>query len=417
MNNVIVLLTNIVSIIMIYVSIKKFRRKFNPVVIFNVTWLVIINISSLALFGLFKPSTIVYMMSFLLIFTFDVVYIILCKKVSLYIEEGLDIYINYKIVKVINYICMIFILPATFKSINILLTEGFTQVRTAMSDGGLGIESQIEWIITSWIVSPVFNAILILGIVLYIFDNKNKKLIFTGLLDMIIYTVTFGGRWMILRFVLIIIFSLMLSTDIRNSILLNIRKLKRKLYSLVFVAVSVLMYITSQRGLGSILESIIIYFTGSLSYFDSHIQSNIDITHLYGLGFFSGLLDIPLIIIQKLLRIDFVRPCEYIGTFTSPTLAIGDNILFNGFGSALLDFWIDFGILGSIINGVILAVLIMYLYKRLEKQNIRSYSIYIFALVLLVITPVKWELDLPWSWMTILFLIIFTSKVKIRLRR
>ncbi|MDM0700695.1 O-antigen polymerase [Clostridium perfringens] len=417
MNNVIVLITNIVSIIMIYVSIKKFKRKFNPVVIFNIAWLCIINISSLNLFGVFKPSTIVYMMSFLLIFTFNVVYIILGKNICLYIDDEMDMHISYKILKVINFICIIFILPATFKSINILLKGGFTQVRTAMSDGGLGIESQMDWLITSWIVSPVFNAILLLGITLYIFDNKNKKLIFIGLLDMIIYTITFGGRWIVLRFVLIIIFSLMLSTNIRNSILLNVKKVRKKLYFLLFLAIGTLIYITSQRGIGGILESIIIYFTGSLSYFDQHIQNSIEVTNLYGLGFFSGLLDIPLIIIQKLLAIDFVRPSEYIGSFTSATLVIGDNRLFNGFGSALLDFWIDFGILGSVINGSILAVLIMCLYKGLAKKNIRSYSVYIFALVLLVITPIKWELDLPWSWMTILFLIIFTSKKKVRLRR
>lgn len=418
MENIIVFFTNVIAIIMGYLSIIVFKHLFNPIVVFNISWILVINISSFALFNLYKPTEVVYIMAILLIFVFNITCLLIKGKIKKTNMKNFNSKVNYRFIKILNYFGIIYLFPATIKSINIFLNQGATAVRTAMVDGSLGIESTFEWIITSWIVSPIFNATIIISIILYIFDNRNTKLIYVSLIDLILYTITFGGRWLILRFIIIILFSLALSYHLKKNMLKELRKIKRKLYLFLGIGVSVLVYITSQRGFeNDVIRTMVIYFTGSLNYFNQHIKLTPNINHLYGTAFFSGLLDFPLLIFQSLFGLEMIRPAEYVGQFTSPNIIIGDGIIYNGFGSALLDFWLDFGVFGAVIDGIILAVIVMIVYKLIYKANVRVYSMYIFILMILVITPIKWEFDLQWSWMTIFFILLFTTNKSIKVRK
>ena len=350
-------------------------------------------------------------MSSMLLFSYNLV-LLTGKIVKLNQVKSLEMRLDYRKIKLINYLALIYLFPYSLNSISIFLNYGATAVRTAMGNGDLGIESGVQWIITSWIVAPIFNAVIVIAIILYIFDNKNTKLMLLAILNLIIYTITFSGRWLLLRFILFVIFSLFLANRINRE---AVKKVKKQLYIILILVFFCLLFITSQRGFDEdILKTVVLYFTGSLSYFEQHLQNINEHVYLLGSGFFSGVIDIPLILLQKILSIDFIRPAEYIGTFTAQNIVIGEGIIFNGFGSALLDFWIDFGFFGPLINGFFLGKIIVYLYNSLRYQNIKVYSIFIFSLVLLVFTPIKWELDLQWSWMTIFFIIVFTKKKGVR---
>lgn len=418
MESIVLIFTNFIALAFIVISKKAYRTFINPIGVFNLSWTIIMDISFLGPYGLFRPPLEVFFMILILIVSFDIGFLLYGR---IRINKALDVqsYITKKgrrLVCFLNILGLIYLIPYTTKALLLVRTYGWAMLRGSLStDTGLGLTELYQWIIVSWLIAPMFQATIIITILLYLSNQKSRTLIIFSAIDMIAYTLTFGGRWIIFRFVLTVLIALILY---KNKINFSKKLSKKRKYVIGGIIISIigLIYLTSQRGYSNnVVRSTIIYFTGSLSYFSHYFNNasnyNLFSSHLLGSGFFSGILDFPLMIFQWISGLDFIRPAEYIGMYTSPTILIGDGIYFNGFASALLDFTLDFGRLGCLIDGFLLGIIMKILYSKAYSNNsIRWHSVYIFALILIAISPIKWELNLQWSWMTFIFLIILTHK-------
>ena len=439
MINIFLLLIIITNLLFTNISFKVYKMKMNPMSLNSVWWTINLIISSLGLYGMYKPSMMIYFIVFLATTAFNMGSLIRMNRTRVTIigDDNFVGSVNYKKLIIINLVALIFIMPYTAKAVKILVQSGPAVLRaTSLTVGGLGT-SMLTQVMLEWIVTGVFNATVIIAVILFTL-NKNKNLMLLAILDIIIYTLTFSGRWILYRALVVICISYILLNgtknkkfiikDLNRERILNDnqntskrkrKKSKRNLLLIISSSVVFLAIITFNRTFEgmSFFGNIVIYFTGSFVMLDSILSQNDFFSvnqWLFGGASIAGITQPILAGFSFITGIEIVRADEIVLGITALNYQIGENIIFNAFATSNYMFIRDFGILGCVVIPFVFGFVISGVYKKLIfKKRLFTYILYVFLMYVIISSTMQWDFVSAWTWFAILFIYICIDQRKL----
>ena len=245
--------------------------------------------------------------------------------------------------------------------------------------------------IYSYVIFPLVNIIVILGIFLTIHEKKMRYLILGFILGAA-YSISTAGRFFFLNFVFLLAFSYwsLLLTNYRKASLASphantgVMLGQRKLILFCLIAVLIIIFISIERmGERNIFDGfrhyVIHYNVAGFSLLSSAVESN-NATGLNDLTFGGAALRAPLLFFFDLLRqigFDSWYPFNEAWIDTQARVfvgagSLGDNY-FNAFYTNIYPLYLDGRVAGVILGGIIYGSLFSYLLSQwLLKQRVFS---------------------------------------------
>lgn len=405
----------ITAIYFVSLSFLIFRKILLPNNIFTVLWCLCGVLSIFNNLGLIKPSIKVHIYIFISIFVFNFIYLISSKnKKNIYKRrdniKSITSNINYELIKVLNIIALILISKHLISSLIVIINSGF-DLKSVRDEVFVGLTNSNNFILiflTRTIPSAIFNVTVLIATIDICF--KEKKLLFWAIIDIIIYTLTFGGRFLILNGML---YYVAMNIIIGNKINIKINK------KYIIIIVTILLGITLSRGQGedSLVNAIIFYFVGSFSFFELTLRNPIQ----FGLaeplkyGYLTlGFIFEPIVLFLKLVfGINIDVPSYYFNQYIQKFYNIGENsyILYNNNVTMHYTFLRDFGEFGIIVGTVLIVTIICILEKKYIKYNsIRSILMLTYMYTVIINSTIMYTMNGIGSSLIIIFIFICTRK-------
>lgn len=249
--------------------------------------------------------------------------------------------------------------------------------------GEYSIFSTPELMLVDYIIRPVMVA----TILLMAEEISNKKfkyqLIIVSILDALWLVLATAGRSLFVTIILYVFWAVV----IKNGF--NIKKVLSG-YKRYIVPCSVLLIFIVQiiskrinRDNGLIIEGTIYYFSG-LPYLSALIKNGTSQSWtLFGKATFSSIIDIPIVFLRTLGVIghDFLTGQQTMSGQAKDFLFVGYEIQTNATASTLFPFYLDFGIVGTFLGGLLLGCFAHYVERNYtNKRDCLSLGQYIFML-------------------------------------
>ena len=141
-------------------------------------------------------------------------------------------------------------------------------------------------------------------------------------------------------------------------------------------------------------EQIIEYSVGSfrlLDYFIKNGFENFQSKYTYGQATFAGVEEIILYPIKGIgVEIDSFN--NIIGEYTQKSIKIGTKTNFNAFYTCVMNFYLDYGLIGVILFPILHSILIIFLLKQYYlKKDIVSFMLLNFVLLNLFFSIIRWN--------------------------
>lgn len=141
-------------------------------------------------------------------------------------------------------------------------------------------------------------------------------------------------------------------------------------------------------------EQIVEYSVGSFRLLDCFIKNgfeNFPKKHTYGQATFAGIEEIILYPIKGIgVEIDSFN--NIIGTYTQKFIKIGKNTNFNAFYTCIMNFYLDYGLIGVILFPILHSMLIIFSLKQYYlKKDIVSFMLLNFVLLNLFFSIIRWN--------------------------
>lgn len=417
-----------------FVGYMVYKTLVNPISLYNLSWILCVGCNSIliAKYGTDFVSSEIYIGVLLSCFLLTATCILYSSKykknIAVYDMLATDTYeLNFKFILILNIIAIISNIPTMLESIEIILTKGIYYARMEQVVG-TGIAFILKDMYKNIVVLPVFSATIYLSIDALVYNTTKYKyqLLTLSILELIMYTVAYFGRWLILQVFLFAVL-LFLFRFKQSKVDFSVKE-KKRLKSLkkigVFLGILMiisLVAITSQRTMGddgSILYTVTLYFGGSLKYCDLGIQEIKENAHiLYGAGLFPAIWDYPLLIMQKLANLDFLRPQEILYLYSAPIKSIGNGSVFTGFGTILMNMYLDGGFIGIIFDSIILGVISSSFYQKMTVDyNIRKRLCGFLSLLIMALVIIQWDGNRIATLMVFVYFFLFTKKKSNRYR-
>ena len=387
------------------VLLRLFRKPiFSVSGLFVSVWTICLSLATLGLYGMNKPSFLVIVLSCIsmaLFALFAVSKITITNivvgnsRASLGISNliGKEPLMKNKLIYLFHAAAYVFSIPYLKNSIYILVTKGIYYVREGAFNGSGGIASTAVLMIFQYVISSLFLTTIILTAIDLSNKNGSFSSIFLSLLDVVLYTLLFAGRFMMLEAILLIIIAA-IDADENKNILGFIQKHK-KLVILVLGLFIGLVFITLSRSSNNFIKSAYVYFCGSFSYLSYLIKHEIG-TNLFLLG-------------RTLLGFIYNTVYTVITQLTQYMVPIGENITYNSMGTMLHDFIADFGVYGCIIDIAIFSYICNYIERVASvKKTDFTKALYYYTIISVVFSVLSYQFRGPGAFFTIFFLFIFT---------
>ncbi|MFC4354212.1 O-antigen polymerase [Chryseomicrobium palamuruense] len=425
----------------VYFLIKNRPNRF-PLTFYVVWWLFWLIISSFNPYNLYNVSFQTYLLLLVNIFMFTIGYfLVISKKKKLNQPKIFSFDINNKWIFILQ-LPLLSILFYYFIKYNMLLNSlNIIEARNIKYQIGFLFSTPLEYMFNIIIIEPLMSITMLLFSI-KLFRKKSKD--FTTLLmafNIFLSSQIGLGRLvffelMVYLFVTYIVFKSM-------SIKENAQKLKGKTYLkeqshkgklkavtliiLIFVLVTGMAYITMLRrgisvftidtlmeGYSLLFRQTIVYFVGPFRSLDYLINS--DIINIYGLFWgkltFGG--------IENLVGYIFLfldpnyKIANYvIGPLTQNPITIGNGVEFNAFYTSLMNYYLDFNIIGVLIIPLIYGMINAYITNLfLRKTNIVTLMLFIFITYQSIASSFRWNFQFPGSWIVILILVILGIIIK-----
>lgn len=413
-----------VALIMIYIllifitfilsSSKKGKVKVSNINFHNIytfIWATIGLISLVHGMQIVEVSITIHLYIILSIIVFNFIFLVFRKqniKVSKFSAKKFSYEVNYtlryKMIIALNIIFIILIAPYTVAAIRHIMNYGFSTLRGTM----YSMQSDIARIICRNIPSALFNVT-----VLFAADNlvnKRKELLIIAIIDIIIYTITYAGRFMIFYFIIYYFASYIIT---KNH---NVRlKIKRRYYLLGILG---LLAISSLRSSRSIIESAVMYFVGPLSFLQYIIDNPASFGLKDGLTFgyltFGFIFEPVMGFIKSLANINVHMPSYYFNIYAQPQSNIGISghiYNYNNNTTMFYPFIRDFGIWGIIIGTVFLSLFAAILTSKYQnnRSSILKYLM-IFLYGVIIVGVMEYSMMSVWASLEIILIFCFVRR-------
>lgn len=380
--------------------------------IYTTIWCLGAATVSLGYSGLYPISKQVHGYIIMSIITFNILYFIKNREFTAGFVAKWEISkLSYQLIVVGSIVSYIIMVPITIRAISIIMSSGWFLLRSyAYSSSSMASAVQIG--LYSWFINPLFSATFLIAAVCWFSNSKyKKKLMFLSIIDLILITVTFGGRYNIVKFVLFFLSAYQLNIMYKG----NKEKVKIKYWILGFMVAGLLIYLTSLRSLKglSAVQNIFVYLFGSLVYFDLIIAegfSPLNSVKLFGNATFGIFTNIPMYIFYKLSGHNFT-PEFLIDQTSNDFLYISPGYRYNAFTTWLYPFWKDYGTVGIIVGVAFVCLLFCYLKRRVVlKRTMSSYVLLVYVSYVVLTSTLSYNLITIQQSVTLFLVILLTRR-------
>ncbi|WP_195939332.1 O-antigen polymerase [Romboutsia sp. 1001713B170131_170501_G6] len=412
-----ILLYIVVFMNVLLLTKMKYNTILKPNILFSLMWCICGSISTLGLYGMYNTSHTVNFYALTAIITFNFVYILsndCIKSSKIKVAKGIIGEVRLVYIYLLNIISWIFISRILVNSLKIISTGGFKLLRIYAFEG---LATTIELTISQWLVTPIFEATVILAIVYTITKKKAKYLKIIAIIDILLNIITFGGRYFIVKSLIYYIIAFIV-IKFKNINGLSRIKINKKV---IIISISLIAFLTSMRSWNgtSIIKETVLYFTSSFSFLDSLLKENLindKFNIIPGTGILGFIYNIILVPITLLLGIPY-RGSDYnLTQITSIPRNIGGGINYNALATMIYPLLLDFGYIGIIIGTAFLAILASFIERMLDRSNKLIYlCMYIFVGNIIFSSVMNYYLIFPATGFTIIMLIILTKNNKNRI--
>ena len=316
------------------------------------------------------------------------------------------------------------ILLIYLKKYNILLEEyGMSYARIIRFELGYMLKSPFELLFYNYILQAILNIISILVVINILNGKFRNPIIYIGIINIVLNSQIGKGRMII--FELLIYFIIGFIIYFYDEIWKYIKKYWYIILIIFVVCGSAMTVLTLVRlntdftnmesikmNIKETFDQVILYFTGSIRAFDYSLVNNYRDTiieqygHTWGMATFAGINEV-IIMFFRGLGMEIATTNMAIGSLTQPAIFIGENVQYNAFYSAVLNYYIDFGVVGvALFSGLFGAFSAFLIKKSLKTKDVYYTMILIFNLYIIIFSLLRWEYQAPSTWMIISMILI-----------
>lgn len=395
----------LIIIIFIINNMQK-RRWLSINFIYTILWSFTGIFSMFNNLNLLKPRIDIHIFIVLSVIIFNIVYYVFSNDKNNEIEiTKFDKLFNYKVIVIINIIGLICIMPNTIKAIGVILERGLdlTYIRSYIYMGSANF-------FTKNIPNAIVSATSIIAAIELV-TSKKKRVLFLSIIGVISTTITYGGRYTILNFLVYIIAAyVILGKKIEI-------KIKKK-YIIIPIVLLFMVTMLRTKEVSTFFDSIIRYFVGSVSFLEYILQNEVEygITYSYKLGYMSFAFIIePIIYVVKVFGSGIKIPSYYFNIHAQEFVNIGETYcqMYNNNTTYFYNFLLDFGYFGFIMAPLILASIVVIVEKCFyRKKGLLSLALLIYMYSVIVNSSMMYTLGSISSSLVIIFLIVFCKTKK-----
>lgn len=398
-----------------FLTLIRCRSIFRINVIFTFIWCLCASLSCYGILGMRIPGAPIHYFVVVTIIVFNLFYLlrITSNPLSNKDDSTPEVNIRMMLLYILNVVSLISLLPYCLISLRRFLSTGILGYRGDLIKE-LSANDYTLFFIRE-IPSAIFSVTIFIFAVLLFTKKSNKIIAAIVIIDLLVFTIVFGGRYLILRFIVTIIITWLAF----NSTRLKMRKIKVRyiLFSILFIL------LVTQIRLGNnytIVENFSLYYVGPLSFLDLIMHNtesfNIFTEYYYGYFTFAPFFEPIVLFLKFTFGVNWEVPSYLINMYTQNFYNIGSSnlITFNNSTTMLYPFLRDYGYLGLIIGPAILGGIVGCLERRfLEKHSIKSLILYVFLCNVLIDSVLSYTLISTQSGITIL-LILYLVKNQAR---
>lgn len=361
--------------VLILLAYNKFHSFFNFVSVFSGIWFIFGIISCLGMYGMRKPSLTTHICVWLFVVSVSCLFLMFCKNESRALKDISHLSVrNGKTMCILTYILL---LPLFIKILNKYIQTGnFSEVRLYYFSGTV-FNSMIQDMLLRTFPIGMLEALVIYYVFLS-FDKHQHKLLLYAVFNSLLITFINGGRYGIMLLIYSIVILLM-TNNFKINKLTIIRKYKKRIRNIAVLSTGIMFLITAIRG-QAVLKSIVMYFSGSLSYLD-YIISNPSIFALDKPtnGYLTfGVVTEPIVLIMKTMGLTSIKVPSYeFNIYCQQYYNIGTGtkeVLINANTSIIYYFLRDFGILGIFIGAIFVSSATIYAYNNWKSRGNKFYG-------------------------------------------
>ncbi|PFC97741.1 hypothetical protein CN277_24300 [Bacillus cereus] len=439
-----------IIVIAFFIFITKIRtgRLYNPLSFYMMFWGTWIFVSLSNPFGLYEVSEGTYFTILLSLFCFGIGYMIIDSPKILrsdkenFILKNHDFdFLNSKKFLVLQVVIFLILFVYYLKYSLLLSSMTLDDQRRIVFTVGLLFKTTYELLFYNWIIKSAMMISAILIIVNYVvYDRKNVASLI-ALLNCVIFSFIGNGRLIFFDLLICIIIAVAFKKSFSKAKKIpkyHIRKSSIKKALLFISGVFILIYVmnsTSMRRIGLENPSLydmwdtfvtysfkqgVVYFTGPLRALDYFLTSNIvdSVGYTYGRASFAGIEEVIVTFLSSFysdqsLALNSANAIT--AQFTVPNIIIGENLYFNAFYTHIMNFYLDYGVIGvmilSILYGLISSVIFKYC---LTNINIFKVSLLIYYIHHLIVSEFRWDYQAPASWIIVFSLVFMSTRYEKR---
>ena len=410
-------------VITAFMALRESSRQQYPLVFFSGLWCIVGFVANLGLYEYYAPSVEVNLMMLAGIVIFNLTYALLnnrktsdliCKNQHGLIS-GLTSINTYRIglITIINCLCLLYLLPTLSSAMTYVLTGQFTSLRSSIFN--LEFTTTAQNALRSYVITPVFTATLIMGIVGLFYRTRHAPgVLALGIVGSLAVTLIEASRIMLVKMILI---TLITSVVMFRKKIKKISKRAKVLLCLASIcSIAFCVYITSDRSSdGDIVKVLFTYFFSGPAYLSQLLNAHntqfvIFKDFLLGGATCGGLLNLVLLALTFL---GFpVKDTTYIvgSVLTSGNLPVSPSESINAMCTCYFDFIVDWGMAGVIIGPALLASVTFFLTRcSIFKPSLKSTSLLIFWIYILIRTPFALDTINPAFTITVMSIIVFVN--------
>lgn len=385
--------------------------------IFVAMWTITLSLSCLGFYDMNPPSVYVVSMGLLAIIVFTLFSIFYNKKYYLN-DKNDELYDQCSSTKplskklwifVLTIAAYIYVFPFLLKSIDLISNHGWSYLRYASGLDSYG--STAQRMIMQYFVQTLFIVTLLVTCIDIVSKKPYIPAIIISLLDAVIYSTLFGGRYIFLY--LLVFAGFLLIRKARRRVF-RVFRMHKKTSIFIALIVLVMVWLTLQRSSNSFWKSLYIYFCGSYSYLsyliDKELITNL---HLMGLNQIGFVYNFFYSAFTAVFGINYQGTNHIITQITAETVSLGGTIKYNALGTCLESFVCDFGLLGAPI-GIVLYAFTLHFVERayLKNKNSVSLALYLIVVFSAVNSVFSYSFSSPGMFVTIILIFFFAKTQK-----
>lgn len=428
----------LLAIVCVLVAVFTYRIEknwHNPATVTFAVWAFVLFLYALKLFGIYDVNWNTYATIALGLFCFFIGYVVFIsgKRRFVFVQRNhsqAEEYINYRFLKFCGIIVFAFFVEEAIETL-VLVRSGISlfDIRTSLqgyaeysfSDNLYGLRSMIGPLYT-WVILPVYNAMLIISCIDFFSGKKDKVVIGLSIGCLLLKSFKEGSRVALFTFMIYLIFSMVIyGKEIALS-----KRAKKRIRLIVLVAILIIVVISNIRiseGEKSLFEEIYLYFTCCIPLWDHWLfeMTTKSAGYTYGATTLYGILQFPV----TLLTVISGHALEW---YKAGQQAIQDTETFiqvrnasysfrsNAYTTMFYYFYKDAGVIGIILGSTAFGAVCTSIYKRTKKrikaglQSKRLVFVYLLLLQAMVLSFIRVYFSVASYSFTFLYAFIFIRK-------